>query len=320
MTLTQLRAFLAAALLGSFTAAAEELGTTQPTISELVRKLEVEYGLTLFVRGGRRLHLTTAGEELLPWAQRTITSADGGVSALEALRGLTGGSVSVGVLRNAPYYFLPDLIDRFRREHPGVRLRLVGQNSAEVAAGVRDGVLEAGIVVLPIDDEGLEVMPLLRDEVLWVSRDPDRVADPVTIEHVAQCPLIVYDAHYGWNDPTRRQLADRAQAKGLRLEPIVEVEMISPALELVRRGVGETLVSRTIAARRDFPAELHTGPFDPPLFDTIAAIRRRNSALAPATAELMRVASEMVAGSVAQRGSHEFPFGSAQTIASDDRN
>lgn len=297
MTLTQLRAFLTAALLGSFTAAAEELGTTQPTISELVRKLEVEYGLTLFVRGGRRLHLTAAGEELLPWAQRTIAGADGGVAALHALHGLTGGSVSVGVLRNAPYYFLPDLIARFRREHPGVRLRLVGQNSAEVAAGVRDGVLEAGIVVLPIDDEGLEVTPLHRDEVLWVSRDPGRVAEPVTIEHVAECPLIVYDAHYGWNDPTRRQLAERAQAKGLRLEPVVEVETVGPAIELVRRGIGETLVSGTIAAREDFPPELHTVSFDPPLFDTIAAIKRVNSVLAPATAELIRVATEMVTGS-----------------------
>ncbi|MGO1975486.1 MAG: LysR family transcriptional regulator [Propionibacteriaceae bacterium] len=296
MTLTQLRAFLSAALLGSFTSAAEDLGTTQPTISELVRKLEAQYGLTLFRRGGRRLHLTAAGEELLPWAQRTIDSVNGGAVALQSLHGLTGGSVSVGVLRNAPYYFLPDLIDTFHRDHPGVRLRLIGQNSAEVASGVRAGTLEAGVVVLPIDDEGLEVTPLLRDEVLWVSREPAHVARPVTIEHIAECPLIIYDAHYGWSDPTRRQLAERAQAKGLRLEPVIEVEMISPALELVRRGVGETLVSRTIAARDDFPPELHTGPFDPPLFDTIAAIKRRGSALAPATAELMRIASQMVAG------------------------
>ncbi|MFT4220194.1 MAG: LysR family transcriptional regulator [Microbacterium sp.] len=295
MTLTQLRAFLAAAMLGSFTAAADELGTTQPTISELVRKLEVQHGLALFVRGGRRLHLTAAGEELLPWAQRAVAGADGGVLALQALHGLSGGLVSIGVLRNARHYFLPDLIDVFHREHPGVRLRLVGQNSAEVAAGVRDGSLEAGIVVLPVDDEGLEVTPLLRDEVLWVSRDPGRVARPVTIDDIAVRPLIAYDAHYGWDDPTRRQLAERAQVRGLRLEPIVEVETVSTALELVRRGIGETLVSRTIAARDDFPKGLHTGRFDPSLFDTIAAVRRRDSTLAPAAAELVRVASEMVA-------------------------
>ncbi|UOR02157.1 LysR family transcriptional regulator [Leucobacter allii] len=294
MTLTQLRAFLVSAMSGSFTAAAEELGTTQPTVSELVRKLEVETGLALFVRGGRRLKLTPAGEELLPWAQRTVDAADGGTSALQALRGITGGTVSIGVLRNAAYYFLPELIDRFRRDHPGVRLRAVGQNSAEVAAGVRSGDLEAGLVVLPIDDEGLEVSPLMRDEVLWVGRAEAARGRAMTIEEVAATEMIVYDAHYGWTDPTRRQLAERAQRAGVRLEPVIEVEAVGPALELVRRGAGETLVSSAVAASPTFPEGLGTVPFDPPLFDTIAVISRAGSTLAPATAELIRVATEMV--------------------------
>lgn len=293
MTLIQLRAFLVSARRGSFTAAAEELGTTQPTISELVRKLEVECGLALFVRGGRRLGLTAAGEELLPWAQRTVDGADGGAYALQSLRGVTGGTASIGVLKNAAYYFLPELIERFRRDHPGVRLRVVGQNSAEVAAGVRSGTLEAGLVVLPIDDEGLEVTTLLQDEVLWVGRDP-REEKAMTIEAVAESPFIVYDAHYGWTDPTRRQLAERAQAAGVRLQPVIEVEMVAPALELAQRGVGETLVSGAVAASPTFPCELHTTPFEPPLFDTIAVITRQNSTLTPATAELVRVAAEMV--------------------------
>lgn len=305
MTLTQLRAFLVSASLGSFTAAAEELGTTQPTVSELVRKLEVESGLALFVRGGRRLKLTAAGEELLPWAQRTVDGADGGSLALDALRGLTGGTVSIGVLRNAAYYFLPDLIERFRRAHEGVRLRVVGQNSAEVASGVRSGDLEAGLVVLPIDDEGLSVTPLLRDEVLWVRSKPGGSAAPgnstpaaskraVTISDVAAAPFIGYDAHYGWADPTRRQLAERAQAAGVRIEPTVEVETVGPALELVRRGIGETLVSSAVAASPTFPSGLSAVPFDPPLFDTIAVITRENATLAPATDELIRMATDMV--------------------------
>lgn len=294
MTLTQLRAFLFSAMLGSFTAAAEELGTTQPTISELVRKLEAESDLVLFVRGGRRLKLTAAGNELLPWAQRTVDGAEGCVSALRSLRGLTGGTISIGVLRNAAYYFLPDLAERFRREYPGVHLRLVGQNSAEVAAGVRSGDLEAGLVVLPIDDEGVEVTPLMRDEVVWVSRDRRPADSPMTIEDVAAAPFIVYDAHYGWTDPTRRQLAERAQKAGVRIDPIIEVESVSPALELVRRGVGETLVSSAVVASANFPDGVNAVPFEPPLYDTIAVITRESSELPPATAELIRMATEMI--------------------------
>jgi DNA-binding transcriptional LysR family regulator len=294
MTLTQLRAFLLAATLESLTAAAAALGTTQPTVSELVRKLEAEHGLQLFVRGGRRLVLTSAGRELLPWARRAVEGADGAEQSLNAFRGMTGGVASVGVLRNAPYYFLSDLAVRFHAERPGVRTRLIGQNSVEVAESVRSGQLEAGLVVLPITDDGLAVTPILRDEVLWATTDAARTAQPMTVESIAEAPLILYDAHYGWDDPTRRQLADRAQRAGVRLEPMIEVENVESALALVARGLGDTLVSRAVAASAVFPSRVLTVPFADPFFETIAAITREDAALSPATAELLRLATEMM--------------------------
>lgn len=294
MTITQLRAFLLAATLGTFTAAAAALGTTQPTVSELVRKLELEAGLDLFVRSGRRLVLTAAGRELVAWAQRVVDGVDGAAQSLGALRGLTGGVASFGVLRNASFYFLSDLAERFHREHPGVRLRLVGQNSFEVAEGVRSGELEAGLAMLPIPDEGLAITPLLRDEVLWASADPDRTARPMEIDAIPEAPLILYDAHYGSHDPTRRQLADRAQLHGVRLEPLIEVENVDAALALVSRGIGDTLVSRSIVSSASFPAGLHVVSFAEPLHDTMALLVRENATLSPVTAELVRMATAMV--------------------------
>lgn len=294
MTLTQLRAFLLAATLESFTAAASALGSTQPTVSELVRKLEAESGLQLFVRGGRSLVLTSAGKELLPWARRAVDGADGAEQSLNAFRGMKGGVASVGVLRNASYYFLSDLAVRFHSERPGVRTRLVGQNSVEVAEGVRSGELEAGLVVLPIADDGLAVTPLLRDEVVWATSDPLRAAQPMTVEAIMEAPLILYDAHYGWEDPTRRQLAERAQLAGVRLEPMIEVENVDSALALVARGVGDTMISRAVAASSTFPEHILTVPFTEPLYDTIAVITREGAALSPVTSELLRLATEMV--------------------------
>lgn len=295
MTLGQLRAFLLAATSGSFTAAARELGITQPTISELVRKLEEEMALPLFVRAGRRLTLTAAGEELLPWARRAVEGADGAKQALRSLRGLEGGVASFGVLRNAPFYFLSDLVERFHTARPAVRIRLVGQNSVEVAEAVRSGDLEAGLVVLPIPAAGLDVRPLFRDEVLWTSLDPERTTGAVTMDKVVAAPLILYDAHYGWTDPTRRQLADRAQAAGIRLEPMIEVENVESALALAARGVGDTIASRAVTTHPSFPAELRTAPFADPLYDTIALIKRTNSTPSPGTAELARLATQMLA-------------------------
>lgn len=277
------------------TAAARELGITQPTVSELVRKLEEEQRLPLFARAGRRLTLTAAGEELLPCARRAVEAADGGEQALRSLRGLEGGVASFGVLRNAPFSFLSDLVERFHSARPAVRIRLVGQNSVEVAEAVRSGELEAGLVVLPVPAGGLDVRPLFRDEVVWVSLDQGRTTGAVTMEQVAAAPLILYDAHYGWNDPTRRQLADRAQAAGVRLAPVIEVENVDAALALAARGVGDTIASRAVTAHPTFPPELRTTPFADRLYDTIALIKRTDSTLSPGTAELARLATRMLA-------------------------
>lgn len=297
MTLTQLRAFLHAANLGTFTAAAGALGTTQPTVSELVHKLEIECGVEFFVRAGRRLRLTAAGTELLTWAQRVIEGVEGAEQALDAMRGLTGGVASFGVLRNASYYFLSDLAERFHQERPAVRLRLVGQNSFQVAEGVRSGELEAGLAMLPVPDEGLRVTPLLRDEVLWVSADAGRTRQPMTMNKIPAAPLVLYDAHYGANDPTRRQLAERAQRYGIRLEPLIEVENVDAALALVARGIGDTMVSRSIVKSSSFPAGLHSTPFAEPIYDTMALLVRENATLSPVARELVRMATTMVLNS-----------------------
>lgn len=153
------------------------------------------------------------------------------------------------MLRNAPFYFLTDLVADFHAARPGVRVRIVGQNSYEVAEAVRFGDLEAGLVVLPVPDEGLDIRPLIRDEVLWVSADPRHVLCPVTMEQVAMTALILYDAHYGWNDPTRRQLADRAQAAG------------GPARVVSSRAARRSLCRAVLRDHRfDSTTQLHLSP------------------------------------------------------------
>lgn len=292
MTLNQLKAFVEAERLGSFTAAARALDIAQASVSELVRRLEDELDAELFVRGSRTLALTAAGRELLPYAQESLRAADGGARAVHSLGSLGGGTATFGVLRNADYYLLADLVQMFHARYPAVRVRLVGQNSAETAHAVAAGRIEAGLAVLPIDDDGLVVTPLLRDEVRYVSADPERTRAPVRIEEFAAAPLVLYDAHYGWKDPTRRQLADRAQLAGVTIEPMIELEHVEAALKLAAAGTGDTIASRAVIDGPGFPAGLHTASFAEPLFDTIALVRRRGHPLSRATRELARLAED----------------------------
>ena len=296
LSLIQLRVFATSARSGSFTAAARQLYMSQPTVSETIRRVEQHYDTPLFVRGARKLILTAAGEELLPLAEQTLASAETADRALKAVTGLQGGVASIGLLRNAKYYAMADLLTSFHARYPNVRLRVVGVNSADVADLVRDGALEAGLVVLPVDTHELSVTPLLRDEVVFATSSSSRTGT-ISIDDLATAKLILYDAHAGWRDPTRRQLAERALLKGLTLSPVIEVEQVDTALDLVAAGAGESFVSRAVAASPIAPPGVRYLAFEEPLYDTVALIQKESAVLSPATRELARLARQTLSDS-----------------------
>ena len=178
----------------------------------------------------------------------------------------------------------------FRRRYPDVRVRVVGQNSAEVADAVRDGELEAGLIALPIDDRGLDVRPSIREENHYVSASPQRLTKPITIEELAAAPLILYDARWGAVDPMRRQLNERAQRAGVRIEPQIEVEYMTAALDLAARRLGDTIAAPNVLVTRGFSRTLSSVSLDPPLYDTFAFVTRRNAHISPATRAFLELA------------------------------
>lgn len=295
MTLQQLQYFLAAVEHGTFSAAADALYMSQPSLSEQIRRLESELGAALFVRTGRRLVLTEAGRALRPEAERTLAAAARAAASVAHVRELRSGTATFGTFGDAPPWLIGNVAAAFRRRYPDVRLRIVGLNSTEVADEVREGRIEAALVVLPIDDAGLDVRPAFEDEVLYATAAPERAARPVAIEQLAAVPLILYDARWGWEDPTRRALFERAQRAGVRLEPAIEVEGRANALDLAARGLGDTVISTATTLRRGaLPAALHTAPFAEPLRETHAFISRRDAPLSPATRELIALAQRQL--------------------------
>ena len=293
MTLQQLEYFLAAADHRTFSAAAAALHMAQPSLSEQIRRLEAELGAPLFVRA-RRLELTEAGRLFRPEAERTLAAAQEARDSVREVRELESGTATFGTFGNAPYYLLSDLVQDFRKRYPKVRVRVVGQNSVEVADAVRDGRLEAGLIALPIEDHGLEVRPSIREENHFVSADPERTRTPKTIEEVAASPLILYDARWGAVDPMRRQLNERAQRAGVRIEPEIEVEYLTAALDLAVRGLGDTIADPGVLVTRGFARRLHSVSLDPPLYDTFAFVTRRNAHLSPATRAFMDLAQQRI--------------------------
>jgi LysR family cyn operon transcriptional activator len=168
-------------------------------------------------------------------------------------------------------------------------------NSVQVADGVRDGDLEAGIVALPVDDRGLDVSTVAWiAEAVYLSRTRSRVRRPMTIQQVAQGELVLPEVRWGDMDPTRRQLVAMAQSAGVAVHPVIEVESPAVALELAERGVADTLVSLPLAHVLGATKTLHWASLDPPLHESFAFVTRRDARLSPATEILIRLIRQLL--------------------------
>ena len=151
---------------------------------------------------------------------------------------------------------------------------------------MQDGELEAGLVVLPVDDSLLDVRALFRDEVVYLTSQPRR--GPVAISDVAGAPLILYDLSYGFNDPTRRQLAARAQEAGVAIEPRIEVEHVETALQLVAQGMGATIAARAVLTGLPAGSGVRAHRFSEPFHDFFAVVTRRGVRVSPGTRLLLQ--------------------------------
>jgi DNA-binding transcriptional LysR family regulator len=287
LSLQQIRCFCATVELGSFTAAAEVLRVSQPAVAEQIRKLEGALGADLFVRAGRGVVPTEAGRAFAEHAARSLRAVEDAADSVGGLTAIRSGTVALGVFGEPSAWQLDQVVAAFMRRHPGVSVRLVGRNSSAVVERIRRGELEAGVVLLPIDADMVDVRPIVRDEVLYVSADPERTRQPATIERLAATPLVFYDAESADDDPIRRQLAERAQALGVRLQPKLEVELKDMALRLVAAGIGDTYLPSAYTRAPYYPAGLTTASFRPALYDTFAIVTRPGARLSAGVRELL---------------------------------
>jgi LysR family transcriptional regulator, cyn operon transcriptional activator len=290
MTFQQLTYILAAIEHGTLSRAAESLDVSQSNLSEQIIRLEEAVGAALFVRTNRQLRLTEAGRELEPHARTCLAAARHGQEAVQAFRTMSGGVVSFGTFGTAHDYFLHDLIAEFLRRHPEMRVLIVGQNSSEVAQAVSEGRLEAGLIMLPVDERNLQIgEPVWSTRVGYVSADPARLDGAKGIRDLADAPLIMTEARWSRNDPVRHQLNLRAQEAGVTLLPRIEVENKKTAFELTKQGVGDMISTRPTLKHLGYDDCLGWVPIEPPIHEVFAFIQHREATLSPATRALKRM-------------------------------
>src|SRR2546430_12010121 len=169
MEIRQLRAFVAIAETGTFTAGAARVHVTQAAISMQIKQLEVELRAQLFVRAPRRVILTEAGEKLLERAYVILREHDAAREELAALTGAELGRLRIGsasaMVSADP---LPQILKELREKYPGVETSVVSGTSALLVQQVLAGGLAAAFLSLAAQARGAPNGPLREGPVGWL--------------------------------------------------------------------------------------------------------------------------------------------------------
>jgi DNA-binding transcriptional LysR family regulator len=182
----------------SYSRAAEKLFRTQPAVSIAMRKLEEWVGQPLFVRGSGARTLTDAGVLLLEYAERMLNMREEIRKGLRELRGLERGQVSLGVNESSIHALLPSL-DRYRRLHPGVHVRVHRVFSRDVPRELLNHQLDIGVISYVPEERELTTAEFYRDAlvlVVWPGHrlakrrevDVTALGEEVFVAHIGESP------------------------------------------------------------------------------------------------------------------------------------
>ena len=193
LTLAQIHTFDAIVRLGSFHAAAQELGLTQPSVSQRVRELEITLDTKLFIRNGPRVSLTAEGHALIEHARRLLddaTSIVGRFRDRDPLRGL----LRLGMNESFALIGLPQLLQRLIAQYPELKTSIHVGDTGEVSRLLNERKLDVGIVSLPDVEPHVQAEPIGINQFAWFAGPgiavPQRTLSPAELAcfHLAISP------------------------------------------------------------------------------------------------------------------------------------
>lgn len=247
MHLNQLWVFYQVAKHKSFSQAAESLFLSQPAVSNQVKLLEESYGLKLFDRSGRGVELTNPGEILLSYAERIFSLAKEADSVIEEIQGLKAGGIRISASNTLGAYYLPDILDPFRKQHPRIEIRMNVGYTQTVVEDILTFRSDLGLIGREVLHPNIVALPLWQEElVLIVPPDHPFAERPIIDRAELQGQaFIMSEQGSGVREITENILAGAKASPQVVME-LGENEAVKRA---VASGMGITLISTTVARR-----------------------------------------------------------------------
>lgn len=243
--LSQLRCFVAVAEELHFGQAAARLNMTQPPLSRQIQLLESVLDVRLLERSSRSVRLTPAGRAFLAEARRLLRLADGAALTVRRVARGEAGMITLGFTAGVTYSFLPRLVAFMAAEMPDIDLVLKELRTVEQMEALAAGRIDAGLVRLPIDRRGVELMCVMREPLLLAVPQDHALAtgrEP-RIKDVDQQPFIMYSLTEGGY--FYHLVADLLRSAEVVPRHVQYIGQVHTILALVSAGMGIALVPRS---------------------------------------------------------------------------
>ncbi|HXZ79835.1 MAG TPA: LysR family transcriptional regulator [Terriglobales bacterium] len=239
MDLFQLETFLTVAREGSFSRAAKKLYRTQPAVSQAVRKLEEELGEPLFDRSSREGILTASGKVLENYAEKLLNMRGEALNALEELRQLNKGKLSIAANELTCLYLLP-ILNEFRRLSPMIKVTIQRSLASQIPDDLLNHNAELGVLTFKPEDSLLKSIVVYRDELCFVVPPNHPLATSSEV-HIGQLGSEYFVAHHV-NSPYREKVLETFQRKKVPLHMDIELPTTEAIKKFVAMGNGVALV------------------------------------------------------------------------------
>lgn len=271
---------------GSFSAAADLLGLSQPAVSLQVRQLEQFLQARLIERTGRGIKPTAAGMALLKHGERIEHAVNEALLSVNECSDSVNGEVSLGTGATACIHLLPPLLQQLRARYPQLTVRVTTGNTPDIVRAIDENRLDIGLVTLPAGGRSLEVMPAQREEfVLIMAASSQAPLAEATPEVLRALPLIAFEAGSG----TRDLIDGWFWLAGVEVRPVMQLGSIEAIKRMVAAGLGYSIIPRMAVDKPRDREGLYVCSLAPLLHRQLAIVMRQDKLLSKGIVEVMRL-------------------------------
>ena len=234
--------------LGSFTKAAEELGYTQPALSQMIASLENDLSIKLLNRSRFGISLTPDGERLYPSIVDTVCRYSSLQEIASEIRGLEEGTVHIGTISSISCHWLPELIQSFKELYPGVKFILHQGDWKIISEWVASRHVDFGFINPDAINDNMKTY-FLKDDPLMavVSKDsPLAKKDYVTLKELSQEPFLLLEEG-SLNEPLEA-------FKKAKLEPNISIVAHDDysIMMMIEKGLGVSILPKLVLHRTNY--------------------------------------------------------------------